>query len=189
LSAQDRHVSTCFTKGLVDVELREVRVRCGHTWEQPAAGPACNLGRSVRSCSAGASPSLLLVCSCAKKRGYAPKSARKSTRSGALAVTDVATTPAWKRRRSKCCARLAVLVAETARSATTCPGAPHCNIIEAPWLVNGGHGASLRHHNVTSSPWLEAPALALAAASGCSRSCTEFARTWRWRVSTGRGSA
>jgi hypothetical protein len=22
-----------------------------------------------------------------------------------------------------------------------------CNIIEAPWLVNGGHGASLRHHN------------------------------------------
>jgi hypothetical protein len=21
-----------------------------------------------------------------------------------------------------------------------------CNIIEAPWLVNGGHGASLRHH-------------------------------------------
>eukprot|EP01047_Picozoa_sp_COSAG01_P045620 COSAG01_NODE_4218_length_5229_cov_16.645419_7_plen_207_part_00 len=31
-------------------------------------------------------------------------------------------------------------------------GAPHrcadhyCNVIEAPWLVNGGHGASLRHH-------------------------------------------
>eukprot|EP01047_Picozoa_sp_COSAG01_P030254 COSAG01_NODE_2105_length_8423_cov_6.483409_7_plen_105_part_00 len=24
--------------------------------------------------------------------------------------------------------------------------AAHCNIIEAPWLVNGGHGASLRHH-------------------------------------------
>jgi hypothetical protein len=23
---------------------------------------------------------------------------------------------------------------------------PYCNIIEAPWLVNGGHGASLRHH-------------------------------------------
>jgi hypothetical protein len=22
----------------------------------------------------------------------------------------------------------------------------YCNIIEAPWLVNGGHGASLRHH-------------------------------------------
>eukprot|EP01047_Picozoa_sp_COSAG01_P001358 COSAG01_NODE_30_length_36127_cov_41.433234_32_plen_174_part_00 len=21
-----------------------------------------------------------------------------------------------------------------------------CNVIEAPWLVNGGHGASLRHH-------------------------------------------
>ena len=21
-----------------------------------------------------------------------------------------------------------------------------CNIIEAPWLVNGGHGASFRHH-------------------------------------------
>jgi hypothetical protein len=27
---------------------------------------------------------------------------------------------------------------------------PHyCNVIEAPWLVNGGHGASLnRHHSV-----------------------------------------
>ena len=23
---------------------------------------------------------------------------------------------------------------------------PSCNIIEAPWSVNGGHGASLRHH-------------------------------------------
>jgi hypothetical protein len=22
----------------------------------------------------------------------------------------------------------------------------YCDIIEAPWLVNGGHGASLRHH-------------------------------------------
>jgi hypothetical protein len=21
----------------------------------------------------------------------------------------------------------------------------YCNVIEAPWLVNGGHGASLRH--------------------------------------------
>eukprot|EP01047_Picozoa_sp_COSAG01_P065534 COSAG01_NODE_8870_length_2631_cov_3.138231_5_plen_161_part_00 len=32
-----------------------------------------------------------------------------------------------------------------------CIGVQHlvhdCNIIEAPWLVNGGHGASLRHHN------------------------------------------
>jgi hypothetical protein len=28
-------------------------------------------------------------------------------------------------------------------------GGPHhyCNSVEAPWLVNGGHGASLRHHN------------------------------------------
>jgi hypothetical protein len=25
-------------------------------------------------------------------------------------------------------------------------GHHYCNIIEAPWLVNGGHGASLRHH-------------------------------------------
>jgi hypothetical protein len=24
----------------------------------------------------------------------------------------------------------------------------YCNVIEAPWLVNSGHGASLRHHNV-----------------------------------------
>jgi hypothetical protein len=24
------------------------------------------------------------------------------------------------------------------------------SIIEAPWLVNGGHGASLRHHKDTS---------------------------------------
>jgi hypothetical protein len=23
-----------------------------------------------------------------------------------------------------------------------------CNMIEAPWLVNGGHGASVRHHTV-----------------------------------------
>eukprot|EP01049_Picozoa_sp_SAG25_P006678 SAG25_NODE_514_length_7279_cov_5.792758_2_plen_174_part_00 len=28
---------------------------------------------------------------------------------------------------------------------------PHSTrVIEAPWLVNGGHGASLRHHKVTS---------------------------------------
>jgi hypothetical protein len=26
-----------------------------------------------------------------------------------------------------------------------CPSL-RCNVIEAPWLVNGGHGASLRHH-------------------------------------------
>eukprot|EP01047_Picozoa_sp_COSAG01_P046896 COSAG01_NODE_4436_length_5025_cov_3.808161_3_plen_379_part_00 len=25
--------------------------------------------------------------------------------------------------------------------------AARCNVIEAPWLANGGHGASLRHHN------------------------------------------
>jgi hypothetical protein len=25
-------------------------------------------------------------------------------------------------------------------------GTHYCNIIETPWLVNGGHGASLRHH-------------------------------------------
>eukprot|EP01047_Picozoa_sp_COSAG01_P010639 COSAG01_NODE_455_length_16792_cov_112.440424_7_plen_154_part_00 len=25
----------------------------------------------------------------------------------------------------------------------------YCNMIEAPWLVNGGHGASFRHHNGT----------------------------------------
>jgi hypothetical protein len=24
-----------------------------------------------------------------------------------------------------------------------------CNVIEAPWLVNGGHGATLRHHSGT----------------------------------------
>jgi hypothetical protein len=29
---------------------------------------------------------------------------------------------------------------------------PHSTrVIEAPWLVNGGHGASLRNHKVTSS--------------------------------------
>jgi hypothetical protein len=26
-------------------------------------------------------------------------------------------------------------------------GAHYCNIIEAPWLANGGHRASFRHHN------------------------------------------
>jgi hypothetical protein len=26
-------------------------------------------------------------------------------------------------------------------------GTHDCNSIEAPWRVNGGHGASLRHHN------------------------------------------
>jgi hypothetical protein len=25
-------------------------------------------------------------------------------------------------------------------------GVHYCHIIEAPWLVNGGHSASLRHH-------------------------------------------
>eukprot|EP01047_Picozoa_sp_COSAG01_P025774 COSAG01_NODE_1641_length_9647_cov_5.299539_2_plen_76_part_00 len=25
-----------------------------------------------------------------------------------------------------------------------------CDIIVAPWLVNGGHGASLRHHNAAA---------------------------------------
>jgi hypothetical protein len=30
--------------------------------------------------------------------------------------------------------------------------AHHCNIIEAPWLVNGGHGASLnRRHKGTQA--------------------------------------
>jgi hypothetical protein len=33
-------------------------------------------------------------------------------------------------------------------------------MIEAPWLVNGGHGASLRHHKaagetITTSPWVQ----------------------------------
>jgi hypothetical protein len=28
---------------------------------------------------------------------------------------------------------------------------PDCNVIKAPWLVNGGHGASLRHHNEGSA--------------------------------------
>jgi hypothetical protein len=26
-------------------------------------------------------------------------------------------------------------------------GTHYCNIIEAPWLANGGHRASFRHHN------------------------------------------
>jgi hypothetical protein len=30
--------------------------------------------------------------------------------------------------------------------------AHHCNIIEAPWLVNGAHGASLRRHKGLLSP-------------------------------------
>eukprot|EP01047_Picozoa_sp_COSAG01_P010710 COSAG01_NODE_458_length_16743_cov_124.609208_17_plen_119_part_00 len=30
------------------------------------------------------------------------------------------------------------------------PGGHYCNLIEAPWLVNGGHGASLRHHKQAS---------------------------------------
>jgi hypothetical protein len=35
----------------------------------------------------------------------------------------------------------------SASPAVELPCVPHyCNIIEAPWLVNGGHGASLRHH-------------------------------------------
>jgi hypothetical protein len=34
----------------------------------------------------------------------------------------------------------------SARVSTRSPGQLHCNMIEAPWLVNGGHGASLRHH-------------------------------------------
>ena len=37
----------------------------------------------------------------------------------------------------------------------------YCNLIEAPWLVNGGHGASLRHHNVAESQSHDARALAL----------------------------
>jgi hypothetical protein len=33
------------------------------------------------------------------------------------------------------------------KAASAPPSSHYCNMIEAPWLVNGGHGASLRHHN------------------------------------------
>jgi hypothetical protein len=32
-------------------------------------------------------------------------------------------------------------------------GTYHCNIIEAPWLVNGGHGASLNRHAAPAGTW------------------------------------
>eukprot|EP01047_Picozoa_sp_COSAG01_P032113 COSAG01_NODE_2307_length_7944_cov_31.370045_1_plen_162_part_00 len=38
----------------------------------------------------------------------------------------------------------------TCPTAIGCESVHLCNIIEAPWLVNGGHGASLRHHNVAA---------------------------------------
>eukprot|EP01047_Picozoa_sp_COSAG01_P015519 COSAG01_NODE_778_length_13681_cov_15.265130_3_plen_97_part_00 len=37
--------------------------------------------------------------------------------------------------------------------------AHYCNIIEAPWLVNGGHGASLRHHNIRTEAMVHAAAI------------------------------
>jgi hypothetical protein len=53
------------------------------------------------------------------------------------------------------------------------------DIIEAPWLVNGGHGASLRHHNHTSvaSHWrLEVPlSLSLIPRPAAGASCAERA--------------
>jgi hypothetical protein len=43
----------------------------------------------------------------------------------------------------------------------------HCNSIEAPWLANGGHGASFRHHKggqgLAAHPW--------ACASSCPSPC------------------
>jgi hypothetical protein len=56
-----------------------------------------------------------------------------------------------RRRRAAClrqprCARHGRGVNDAAW-ARTHPSAHYCNIIEAPWLVNGGHGASLRHNN------------------------------------------
>jgi hypothetical protein len=39
-----------------------------------------------------------------------------------------------------CCLRIGI------GSLRPCMPPPPCNITEASWLVNGGHGASLRHH-------------------------------------------
>eukprot|EP01047_Picozoa_sp_COSAG01_P018673 COSAG01_NODE_1017_length_12107_cov_114.566372_4_plen_127_part_00 len=44
------------------------------------------------------------------------------------------------------------------------PAGRYCNMIEAPWLVNGGHGASLRHHNDPADGDMGAGAPAMATA-------------------------
>jgi hypothetical protein len=46
------------------------------------------------------------------------------------------------------------------------------NIIEAPWLVNGGHGASFRHHNWYKSAEPQSALLVMAALATPTRICT-----------------
>jgi hypothetical protein len=63
--------------------------------------------------------------------------------SACTSVWHSAATSAKPTSRSRRAASLKSLF----RFAPTCGERDHeCNIIEAPWLVNGGHGASLRHH-------------------------------------------
>jgi hypothetical protein len=51
--------------------------------------------------------------------------------------------------RISCCLSQTSHLLSTTRTFSSLPAPPRqqqCNVIEAPWLVNGGHGASLRHH-------------------------------------------
>jgi hypothetical protein len=52
------------------------------------------------------------------------------------------------------CHRVDAVILDHAMTETDSLALQHyCNIIEASWLVNGGHGASLRHH--TDHPYVQ----------------------------------
>jgi hypothetical protein len=61
----------------------------------------------------------------------------------------------------------------------------YCNIIEAPWLVHCGHGASIRHHGGSQSPRTRrmstSSVWARASSSSRRRVTTSFMRRWAWR--------
>jgi hypothetical protein len=61
----------------------------------------------------------------------------------------------WARRIIKAVQTQAarLLMMSMARRCSPPMAGTYCNIIEAPWLVNGGHGASLRHHNGAGHRW------------------------------------
>jgi hypothetical protein len=57
-------------------------------------------------------------------------------------------------------------------------GTHDCNIIEAPWRVNGGHGASLRHHKPTQAGRCTRAASGQPAGQPAGRCAAHAPRTW-----------
>eukprot|EP01047_Picozoa_sp_COSAG01_P066028 COSAG01_NODE_9034_length_2575_cov_3.615105_3_plen_311_part_00 len=100
----------------------------------------CSGGRGCRlACPSGGAPLPSAAC---------PLCAREATREGLAAVSRALCPPCPP--LASCppgagAARRPTPLDMMIQASVAFP-TPYCNIIEAPWLVNGGHGASLRHH-------------------------------------------